>query len=90
MDSLNLKLLKKLAKTCREAGISSYEGHGFKFTLADMPSQEESAAKASNKAVSVSEDSRDNNIDSDSLTDEQLLNWSIFDPSVPAGSEGNT
>jgi hypothetical protein len=37
MDLTNPKALKKLAETCRKAGITSFKGFGVEFTLGDIP-----------------------------------------------------
>lgn len=68
------KELKKLADTCRKAGIKSFKNADFEFTLSDQGPI--SNYKKRTKAISEPK-SQDNSIVTDSLTEEQLLMWSV-------------
>lgn len=69
------KELVKLAAACRKAGIKHYKTADFEFTLTDeIPL---SPYKAKKQAV-VSASSEDD-FESDALTDDQLLNWSVVE-----------
>lgn len=70
METPNLKLLKKLADACRKAGIKDFEGYGFKFSLSGYVPSTRNAKKT--QAVDVPD-----TFDTDTLTEEQLLNWSV-------------
>lgn len=70
METPNLKLLKKLADACRKAGIKDFEGYGFKFSLSDHVPSARSAKKEAQITAS-------DTFDTDTLTEEQLLNWSV-------------
>ena len=65
------KLLKKLAKACREAGIKSYKCPEFEFTLTDE------APVTQSRAASSAQPDADNKFESDSLTPEDLLFYSV-------------
>ena len=83
MDTPDLKLLQQLAKTCRKAGISSYEGFGFKFTLGDV------TPATRKRPVAKNLDKRDlgeNTVESDELSPEALMFWSST--GEPEKSEG--
>lgn len=67
------KELKQLAKACRAAGITSFEGGGVKFTLGDIP-QPKLANKESKPTVK--QGLGENTIESDELSPETLLFWS--------------
>lgn len=74
MNAPDIKLLKKLADACRKAGIETFEGYGFKFTLgASVPENTKSAKKA------ATFNDVDKAFESDTLTPEQLLHWSVGD-----------
>jgi hypothetical protein len=70
--TLDLKMLKKLADTCRKSGIREFEGYGYKFTLDDAPVTADMSKAQLKASGSVSEDK----YDTDSLTDEELMFWS--------------
>lgn len=69
METPNLKLLKKLADSCRKAGIKEFEGYGFKFTLSDVLPEK--------KSSKITQLNTNDDFETDSLTEEQLLNWSV-------------
>jgi hypothetical protein len=79
---MDLKALKKLAAACRKAGIKKYTSPEFSFELTDdMP---ETPIKKVLSAAPLSENPQVR--DEISLTDEQLLMWSI---QQTEGSTGN-
>ncbi len=88
MDTPDLKLLKQLAAACRKAGISSYEGYGYKFTLSDSspPTRKPRSAKSSSAAP---KDLGENVPESDELSPQALMFWSIgSDPETsPEGTQ---
>lgn len=63
------KALKALAKACREAGITKYREGDIEFTLTpDAPLSEYKKKKSFSPEVTP--------IETDTLTDDQLLMWS--------------
>ena len=79
---MNPKELKKLIKLCRDMGVQSYEGDGFKFTLTDS-----APVKTKHKSM-IHNGQQTDDIESDSLTAEQLLWWSApGDGPVPMGED---
>lgn len=75
MDTPDLKLLKQLAAACRKAGISSYEGYGYKFTLSDYtPTTRKSRSTKGSKTSA--KDLGENTPESDELAQDALLFWS--------------
>lgn len=86
MDFPNVKDLKKLAAACRKAGISNLkvaQDGSFEFSLDANIVPEK--AKRSPKAP-IQSFSQDSMIETDSLTEEQLLMWSVNDPSLSQGT----
>lgn len=76
------KELKKLVKVCRDMGVKSYKGDGFEFTLTDdLP------VKSGKKLINNSP-TPEYDIESDTLTPEELLFWSA-DIGVPPTIEDN-
>lgn len=81
MDSLpNPKELIKLAKACRKAGIKAFKGFGFEFTLTDE-SPRPTALRTKNKGlpeapIASNSESKDE-LKPESLTEEELLFWSV-------------
>lgn len=71
MSYISPKELKKLAKACREAGIKAFKGPNFEFTLDDLP------------PVTLRNSSKKEDLpvefQSDNLTDEQILFYSVTD-----------
>lgn len=86
MDTPDLKLLKQLAKACRAAGISSYEGYGYKFTLGDYipATRNRKSAKAS---AAAPKDLGPNEVESDELSPEALMFWSTSESPESEGSQ---
>jgi len=71
MDSFDAKALKRLADTCRKAGISNFKGYGVEFTLSDY------IAPPKNSAISSQMDSP---FEAEgALSDEDLMLWSTND-----------
>ena len=70
----DFKSLKKLAQFCRKAGIQSYKCAEFEFTLADYVP--ESNYKKRIKRSTPKVESSDLMVDSDSLSEDELLFWS--------------
>lgn len=76
---MTLKELKKLAFACRHAGISHFKNNEVEFTLTDSPP--ESNYKKKQKETTLNKDSViQGSIETDSLTEEQLLMYSAIDP----------
>ncbi len=76
------KELEKLVKTCRKMGIKSYKGADFEFTLTDEAPVKASKLKASTEKADIQGE-----IESDSLTPDQLLMWSAMGGGVPFSGE---
>lgn len=75
MDLPDLKQLKKLALACRKAGIRQFKSGDFEFILAeDLPS------KPIRKSKKVVQQQQQNTleIESDGLTQEEKLFWSVI------------
>ena len=73
---------KKLVKTCRELGVKSYKGADFEFTLNDFIPTKRAGKKNELAEVQTEE------IESDILTPEQLMWWSVQgDHSSPASDD---
>lgn len=76
---MDLKTLKKLSAACRKAGIKTYKCAEFEITLADSTPttsyKRSKEKKLSNQPLIPSSD-RIDEIDSDGLTEDQLLFWS--------------
>lgn len=71
----DFKILKKLAESCRKAGIKSFKGFGMEFTLSDeAPVSAYKQTKESKKSAQTVTD--DSEIETDSLADDALLMWS--------------
>ena len=69
MSLPNPKEIKKLAKACREAGITHFKHADFEFTLGDLPEKPGKVAKADVQG----------NIDSNMPSEADLLFWSVTD-----------
>lgn len=72
MDLPDYKALKKLADACRKAGIQSFKGFGFEFTLAPEAPVSNYKKKTSSYQPATSND----NITTDGLSEQELLFWS--------------
>lgn len=70
------KALKKLADTCRKAGIKHFRSADFEFTLSD-----EITTKVSQKSAKAnSYEDQAAKFESDTLSPEELLFWSVSPP----------
>lgn len=76
MDAPDAKKLIALAKACRRAGISEFEGFGFKFSLAPE-SPKEKAVKAKKATSNEIQDPLDSSFNSEGLSEEDKLFWSV-------------
>lgn len=77
---LNAKEIKKLADTCRKAGIKQFKCSDFEFTLTDetpVSSYKKRQAKIPPKDIA----SLQGEIESDSPTEDELLLWSVNEES---------
>jgi hypothetical protein len=78
---MDIKALEKLAKACRKAGISYFKNEEFEFKLDANP---QPARKRNNKqSLPMSND--DAIASEDSLTQDQLLFYSVADIDVAKG-----
>lgn len=75
MNFPDTKALKKLADMCRKAGIKHYKCADFEFELSDSVPE----LKTSKRKPSLT-DSIDNPFQSDSLTEQQMLFYSVASP----------
>ena len=69
------KTLKKLAKACRDAGIKHYKDADMEFTLTDEAPQ--AAAPRGRKAAPKPAPGVAPEFETDSLSPEELLFWSV-------------
>lgn len=81
MSTLSPKELIKLANACRKAGIKHYKNGDFEFTLSDVLPQ-----RQVNKSKNISQSSQLDEFTTDSLTEEQMLMWSVGDLAMSEGS----
>lgn len=70
---MKLSELKKLAKVCREAGIKHYKSDAFEFTLTD----DAPVIRESRSANKISQAELDKPIESDDITEDAMLFWSV-------------
>lgn len=81
MNFPNAKVLKRLALTCRKVGISHFkhfQDGSFEFTL--DPSTTFEPTKQQKTESKQIDSTTHSPFASDTLTDEQLLMWSVTDP----------
>lgn len=72
---MELKKLKQLAAVCRKAGIKSFKSPEFEFTLSeDQPVSRKHHKMSTSANEALIEASQ---IETDSLSDEALLLWSV-------------
>lgn len=74
---MDYKALKKIADACRKAGIKQFKNAEFEFTLSD-----EGPISNYKKRTAAKPQLKENDvqlIESDSLTEEQLLFFSVMD-----------
>ena len=67
--SVDLKKLKKLADMCRKAGITHFKNADFEFTLSDATPIKSTRRRGSSTV-------KQDDVESDSLSKEELLFWS--------------
>lgn len=70
MDLPDTKLLKNLANACRKAGIKSFKGFGFEFTLAEV------IPKAPRVKANTTEVDTNQPIETNGFSPEDMLYWS--------------
>ena len=75
----DIKALKKLASACRSAGIKHFKGVDFEFTLSEEPPVIRKTLRKTTTAEAPTSPIADD-YSSDSLTQEQLLMYSVMDP----------
>lgn len=80
---MDLKELKKLAAACRKAGISHFKSADYEFTL----TEETPVSTYKQKQVSKVTTAPDAKFESDSLTDSDLLFWSVGSSAEILGTE---
>lgn len=84
----NLKDLEKFLKLCRKMGVQSIRHGDTEVHLGEMPAAVETAARTQSKILpsyppgGITPDTR---IITDELTPEQLLMWSVDDPTELEG-----
>lgn len=81
----DLKQLDKMIQLCKKRGVQSVEINGLKLVFAEEPSKPTRSRKA--KSTQGSGEVDDGKIESDSLTEQQLLMWSVSDPSEEPAKE---
>jgi hypothetical protein len=80
MDMPDFKTLKKLAFTCRKLGIKTIRLGDLEVTLSDYePTKRSYKVRAKGQPV-VEGSSTPDDIDSDELSEDQLLFWSAGNP----------
>ena len=85
---MDFKEIKKLAAMCRAAGIHSFKCADYEFTLThEAPVSPYKKRQATKTKQSVTNATINEQFETDSLTEEQLLNWSVRDPSVDEKAE---
>lgn len=92
IDNFDPKALKRLADTCRKAGIDSFKGYGIEFTLAPQTNKPKRTRKKSTLSTETQQfldTLEETTIETDELDPESLLFYSVGpDPlQPPEGSE---
>lgn len=77
------KELKKLADACRKAGISRFKSGDFEFTLSEEKPQSNYKKRQAKKSPVSSSPM---NIETDELSEEALLMWSVAGASTEESS----
>lgn len=78
MSLPDYKALKKLADTCRKVGIKSFKNEDFEVTFSeDAPISSYKKRKASKSSTIPAVDANDVIENYDTLTEEQMLYWSL-------------
>lgn len=74
---MDIKELKRIAAACRKAGISHFKSADYEFTLTeDVPLTAYKQAKAALHSTQKTS-SQGDDIESDGLTEQDLLFWSV-------------
>lgn len=76
MQLPNIKALKKLADTCRKAGIKHFKSAEFEFTLTEEAPLSAYKLTKQSKATSNNVTTDNKAFESDTLSDNELLFWS--------------
>ncbi len=75
---MDIKELKRIAAACRKAGISHFKSADYEFTLTEeVPLTPYKRAQEAVKSVSKASSQGD--VESDSLTSDEILFWSTGD-----------
>lgn len=80
----DIKALKKLALACRSVGITHFKSEDLEFSLSDVTPTIRKRTRKSDKHGDLPVSS-DDSVSSDSLTQEQLLMYSVIDPTEDRG-----
>lgn len=83
---MNIKELKKLAAACRKAGISHFKSADYEFTLT------EDAPKSAYKLKTGTHEPQagaNDKFESDSLSESDLMFWSVGNPLGETKEEGS-
>lgn len=86
MNLPDLKKLKAIIALCRKSGVESIEIEGIKIVLKDSSYTPSIRKRASTKKSDL--DNTPDPIETDDLTQDQLLHWSVYSP--PGISEDPT
>lgn len=81
MSLPDYKALKKLADTCRKVGIKSFKNADLEFTLSDDFVAKQATKRSRNAGKENTSSIAHDIIQSDTLTEDQLLFYSTVDPS---------
>ena len=84
---MDYKALKKLANACRQAGIKSFKNSEVEFTLTDEGPISNYKRRTIKKTSELKEESTKELLNHDSLTEEQLLFYSVLDPSIEESTQ---
>lgn len=85
MNIPDAKTLKRLADSCRKAGIKHFKSGDLEFTLSDDAPVSNYKKQKSTKLLP--HDGGDTKIDTGNLSDEQLLFYSVVDPTSDSPEE---
>lgn len=81
------KEIQKLAKACRKAGIRTFKAEGIEFTLTEEAPR---STRASQKATKQPTLAQDETFQSDTLTEEQMMFWSVQGLTGPSNDQGTS
>lgn len=77
---IDLKQLQKLAKLCRSLGITHIKEGEFELSLSTQEPAKKSRSRRSNNQADETSTAVDDQFESDSLNDDDLLLWSVKSP----------